>query len=284
MLTQKVIPECVIQTLAPNQEMKQCWDQTIGVNNLKRRILAHMQVSFEPPSLFSWHRKHHGGKFSQPRYNKRILLIGAPGTGKTTIAKGCVDYYARLVGCKIYFVELGLVRSKFVGEPSKQIKRAFEYLSELSEDHKVVFFIDEFDSVGASRGIEQMHDDVRAMVNTLISEMNKLNSKNVFTIAVSNFEGYIDHAVKRRFDFVLYFRRPPFYQRVKLFRHLLKSFKFPTDDVRSLARKTKDYTQDDITRVVCLSMELAFYQDEPLTVKHLLNAGSVIKPTGAYDN
>lgn len=104
----------------------------------------------------------------------------------------------------------------------------------------------------------------------------------MFAIAASNFEGYIDHAVKRRFDFVMYFRRPSFYQRVKLLQHLLKSYNFSSHDICSLAKKTEGYTQDDITRTVYTAIEEAFSQNKTLSLKHLFYAISVIKPTGEY--
>ena len=282
MQTQIVIPDCVMQTLAPNPEMKLCWDQTIGVEDLKHRLLTHMKVCFDPTSLFSWHRRHYKKEFIEPRYRRRVLLIGPPGTGKTTVAIGCIDRYARLTKSEIYLIELGLVRSKFEGEPSRNIQRVFRYITELSQDRKVAFFADEFDSKGPSRGVEQMHDSARAMVNTLNSEMNKLNTPNVFTIAASNFEGYIDHAVKRRFDFILYFRRPTFYQRVKLLRHLLRPYNFLSDGIREMAKKTKGYTQDDITRTVYAAVEEAFSRNKPLSFRHLVYGLSVVKPTGEY--
>jgi len=284
MTTQIVIPECVKQTIVPDLQMKKCWDQTIGVDDLKRRLLTHMQVCFEPNSLVSWYEKYYYGEFKNPEFKRRILLIGPPGTGKTTIAQACVDYYARLTKSKVYFVELGLVRSKFEGEPSKNIQRVFQYITELAENCRVVFLADEFDSVSPSRGVEQMHDTVRAMVNALNREMDKLNTPNVFIIAISNFEGYIDYATKRRFDFVLYFNRPSFHQRVKLFQHLFAPYRFSLYDIGLLAEKTRNYTQDDITRAFRLAVESAFFEDKPLSIRHLLHAISAIKPTGEYKN
>jgi SpoVK/Ycf46/Vps4 family AAA+-type ATPase len=269
--------------------MKKCWDRTIAVDGLKRRILTHMQVCFDLNSLISWYKKYYidwynGGQFRNPEYKRRILLIGPPGTGKSTVARGCIDYYARLTKSEIHLVELGLVRSKFEGEPSRNIQRAFRYIAELSENCKVVFLNEEFDSVSPSREVEQMHDTVRAMVNTINHEMDRLNTPNVFTIAISNFEGYIDYATKRRFDFVLYFQRPSFYQRMRLFQHLLSPYRFSLQDFNLLANKTRNYTQDDITRVFHLAIESAFYEDKPLSLKHLLYAISMIKPTGEYKN
>lgn len=174
------------------------------------------------------------------------------------------------------------MRSKFEGEPSRNIQRVFRYITELSDYHRVVFFADEFDSVAPSRGVKQIHDTVRAMVNAINSEMNKLNTPNVFIIAATNFEGYVDQAAKRRFDFVLYFPRPSFHKRLKLLKHLLNQYNLSSNEIREMAKKTKGYTQDDITRTVYAAIEEALSRDKPLSFRHLVYGLSVVKPTGEY--
>ncbi len=275
------IPDCLTVTELPNEEFRQCWDGLIGAEELKNRISTHVRVCLSPTYFFSWLQQYN----STPRarnFRRRIMLVGPPGTGKTLMAKGASDLYARQEGTKGYFVELGSVRGKFVGESSKNIERAFDYVEYLSEDSFTIFFMDEFDSVGVSRNNEQMHDDVRAMVNTLIRRVNKLDSLRIFIIAASNLERHVDYATKRRFDFILYFNRPTLDQRIDLLTNLLQGWNFSTGEISTLGKKTEKYTQDDITRIVNLAEETACSENKQLSFFHIMRAMSEIKPTEGY--
>jgi SpoVK/Ycf46/Vps4 family AAA+-type ATPase len=279
-----VMPNCILQTIAPNEDFRRIWEELIGVEELKQKLLTHMRICFSKFSLFSWYNKHHSNSdYTPPKYYGRVLLVGAPGTGKTSIAKACTDEFARLTQSQVYFLELGLVRGKYVGESARNVEKAFEYIRELSLQNRVVLFIDEFDTVAATRSFEEMHDDIRAMVNTLIREMDKTKSSNVFIIAASNLERHIDHAVKRRFDLILYFQRPDLVQRKELLSSLLRQYGIPLWDVYTLAKKTDGYTQDDLVRIVNAAVEKAFAEDSPLALKHLLRALEEFRPTGGYD-
>lgn len=274
------IPDCLTVTELPNDEFKQYWEDLVGAEGIKKRLLIHMQACLSPQFL-SWRQQHNNCR-RIPRFRSRVLLVGPSGTGKTLIAKGSADCYARVHGEKVYFAELGSVRGKYVGESSKNVERACDYVEYLSKDAIVEFFTDEFDSVGVSRNTEQMHDDVRAMVNTLIRRMNRMNSSRIFMIAASNLEKHVDHATKRRFDFVLYFKRPTLDQRLQLFEHLTGGWNLSAHELLTLSRKTQRYTQDDITRSVNFAEEEAFSENKPLTITHLMRATSQIKPTEEY--
>jgi SpoVK/Ycf46/Vps4 family AAA+-type ATPase len=279
----QLIPDCINPTIAPNDWMKQQWDQMVGVDFLKQQLLTHVEVCTSPSSPFSWHQRHYpNNNFRGLNFRGRILFVGAPGVGKTMLAIACTDRYARLNNKQIYFLELGLVRGKYVGESSRNIARGFEYARNLAERNIVILFIDEFETVGVSRNFDQMHDDVRAMSNQLIKEMNATNSSNIFIIAATNLERHVDYAVKRRFDFVLYFYRPSMQHRTELLAHLLEPYSTSAKDIIALAQKTPRYTQDDLTRLVNRAVERAFSQDKPLTMQHLESALREIKPTAEY--
>lgn len=274
------IPNTLGITELPNEKFRQYYESLIGVEAYKNRMLTHMRICLDPSRFLSW-RKQYNNHTRLPAYKKRILFMGAPGTGKTLLAKGEADAYARRFG-KAYFAELGSVRGKYVGESSDNVEKACDYAEYLSETAPVILFIDEFDSVGVSRNTEQMHEDVRAMVNTLIRRMNRMDEYRIFLIAASNLERHVDYATKRRFDFTLYFHRPSFEQRFELFRHLVDGWNLSEHDIQGACKRTERYTQDDITRVVNLAEESAFAENSPLSLQCLLRSIEQIKPTEEY--
>jgi SpoVK/Ycf46/Vps4 family AAA+-type ATPase len=265
----------------PNEEFKQYWEQLIGADGIKRHVLAHMQACLT--LLFVSWLKLYNASPTNPKFKGRALFKGVPGTGKTITAKGIADRFARVNGIEAYFVQLGSPRSKFEGDSSKNIEIAFDHLRYLAKSRSVILFIDEYDSVAPTRDNEQMHESVKAMVNTLIQEMDNVDSSKIYTIAATNLEKQVDHATKRRFDLIIPFNRPSLSERLEIFEHLLRGWKLSADYMLTIARETERYTQDDITRAVNGGLLIAFENNEPLTVRHVLQAIKNIKPTDGYD-
>ncbi|MGH9921369.1 MAG: ATP-binding protein [Nitrososphaerales archaeon] len=280
-IPRRLMPEFLTVTELPNEEFKGYWEQIVGADETKRRVLALMQVCLFPTSFFDWTKQNHLQII--PIFKGRILFDGPPGTGKTITAKACADHFARVNHIKSYFVELGSVRDKFEGQSSKNIGAAFRDLQYLAQECPLILFIDELDSVSPSRNTEQMHDTIRDMVNSLIKMMNKINSSRIFIIGATNLSSRVDHAIKRRFDDIIKFDRPSFEDRIALFDHLLQGSNFSKYVISLLAKRTERFTHDDITKAVNLAELTAFSNNEPLAPRHILDAIKKIHPTGDYE-
>jgi transitional endoplasmic reticulum ATPase len=126
---------------------------------------------------------------------KGVLLYGAPGTGKTLIARAVASeadaYFINITGPEIM--------SKFYGESEKRIRDIFK---EAEQNSPSIVFIDELDAIAPKR--EEVTGEVeRRVVAQILSLMDGLKSRGrVIVIGATNRENALDPAIRRpgRFD------------------------------------------------------------------------------------
>jgi len=126
---------------------------------------------------------------------KGVLLYGAPGTGKTLIAKAV----ANEAGANFISVAGPEFMSKFYGESEENLRKIFD---EADKSAPSIIFIDEIDAIAPKR--EQVVGEVeRRVVSTLLTQMDGLKSRGkVIVIAATNVPNMLDPALRRtgRFD------------------------------------------------------------------------------------
>ena len=129
---------------------------------------------------------------------KGALLVGAPGTGKTLLAKA--------VASSTNATFLGIVGSelaqKYIGEGGRMVRELFDLASQKAPS---IIFIDEIDSIGSKRLDSTTSGDreVQRTLMQLLAEMDGFESvKNVKIIAATNRPELLDAALLRsgRFD------------------------------------------------------------------------------------
>jgi len=124
-----------------------------------------------------------------PRH--RVLLVGPPGNGKTSLAESLAEALA----VPFLVVRYDAIVASFLGETATRLRRVFEYARTIP----CVLFFDEFDAVGKERGDTHETGEIKRVVASLLMQMDDLDGDTV-VVAASNHPELLDRATWRRFQ------------------------------------------------------------------------------------
>lgn len=142
------------------------------------------------------------------------LIYGAPGTGKTHLAK----WIAKQIGLPVVLARLEGLMSSYLGTTSRNIGNLFTFANR----YNCVLLLDEFDAIAKLRNDPQEVGEVKRVVNTLLQSLDTRRGKG-FTIGITNHESLLDPAIWRRFDVQVEIPKP----NPEVMIHLLKKFVAP---------------------------------------------------------
>lgn len=125
----------------------------------------------------------------EPRH--RILLVGPPGNGKTSLAEAL----AHELMLPLLVVRYEAVVASYLGETSGRLRRLFDH----ARTRRCVLFFDEFDTLGKERGDEHETGEIKRVVSTLLLQIDQLPS-HVVVVTATNHPELLDRAVWRRFQ------------------------------------------------------------------------------------
>ena len=191
------------------------------------------------------------GKFQKlgGKIPKGVLLLGAPGTGKTLLAKAVageakVPFFS-ISGSE--FVEM------FVGVGAARVRDLF---SQATASAPCIIFIDELDALGKARGINVMggNDEREQTLNQLLVEMDGFESnKGVIIMAATNRPEILDPALLRpgRFDRQILVDKPDINGREAILKiHSKNVLLGPDVDLRKVAGRTPGFVGADLANLV----------------------------------
>lgn len=130
---------------------------------------------------------------------RKILLEGAPGTGKTFTA----SVIASELGIPLFVVQMDKIVTKFMGETSAKLRLVFEEIRKTMG----VYFFDEFDAIGANRSLDNEVGEARRILNSFLQFIEQDESNSIIVAATNNHR-LLDQALFRRFDDVIHYAMP----------------------------------------------------------------------------
>ncbi len=140
-----------------------------------------------------------------------ILLMGAPGTGKTTLSRGLANQIAKqLPGTNTTYVEIDphALTSSALGRSQQAVAKLFEQtIPELAMDGVAIVLLDELETLAVSRhqlSLEANPVDVHRATDAALAGMDRLtrDHRNVLLIGTTNFPKALDKAVISRADHI----------------------------------------------------------------------------------
>jgi cell division protease FtsH len=225
--------------LSSSSQKKVTFKDVSGVDEAKEELQEIIEFLKEPQKFQKL-----GG-----RIPKGVLLMGAPGTGKTLLARAVageanVPFFS-ISGSD--FVEM------FVGVGASRVRDLFE---QGKKNAPCIVFIDEIDAVGRHRGagLGGGHDEREQTLNQLLVEMDGFESnEGVILVAATNRPDVLDPALLRpgRFDRRIVVNRPDVKGREGIFAVHTKKIPLADDvNIHVMARGTSGFSGADIANLV----------------------------------
>ena len=220
-------------------KVKITFDNVAGLDEAKEEIREIVEFLKNPTKFTKL-----GGKIP-----KGALLVGAPGTGKTLLAKAvageaAVPFFS-LSGSD--FVEM------FVGVGAARVRDLFK---QAKEKAPCIVFIDEIDAIGRMRGRGQLpgsNDERENTLNSLLVEMDGFSTDSgVIILAATNRPDVLDSALLRpgRFDRQISIDKPDLVGREAIFQVHLKPIKLSKEvDSKKLSAQTPGFAGAEIANV-----------------------------------
>ncbi|MFC1768660.1 CDC48 family AAA ATPase [Nanoarchaeota archaeon] len=212
------------------------WKDIGGLDGVKQELKEAVEWPLKNPQAF---------KRLGVKPPKGILLYGAPGTGKTLLAKAVANESE----ANFILVKGPELLSKWVGESEKAVREIFKKARQVSP---CIIFFDEIDSLAPRRGISSDSHVSERVVNQMLTEIDGLEvMHDVVIIAATNRPDIVDPALLRpgRFDRIILTPTPDVKTRENIFEVHTQGMPIKGISMKELADSTEGYVGADIEAI-----------------------------------
>lgn len=215
------------------------FDDVAGIPEAKEDLMEVVEFLREPEKFMAL----------GARIPRGLLLMGAPGTGKTLLAKAVSGQ----AGVPFYSISGSEFVEMFVGVGASRVRDLFD---KAKGDSPCIVFVDEIDAVGRHRGagLGGSHDEREQTLNQILVEMDGFDTDtNVIVIAATNRPDILDPALLRpgRFDRRIILDRPDMVGREAILKvHARGKPLAPDVDLKILAKSTPGFVGADLENMI----------------------------------
>lgn len=238
------------------------WQDIGGLEGVKQELREAVEWPLKHPEVF---------RRLGVRAPRGILMYGAPGTGKTLLAKAVANESE----ANFISVKGPELLSKWIGESEKAVREVFKKARQAAP---TIIFFDEIDSIAPRRGASSDSHVTERVVNQLLTEIDGLEGMHdVVVIGATNRPDIMDTALLRpgRFDRIILTPVPDYASRLEILKVHAKSMPLRNVNLEELAEKMDGYVGADIEAVCREAAILALresLQAKSVTMEHFEQA------------